>query len=163
MSWLFVYISALYCTNINTSIIFHSLFILSIILNYQHHYAFTFYILFYRLIAQWLILLLPLLKYYSSNIEISVPTTDSSTMPSNFQQQAESSTFGNIRSNRLRPPPPNRPNLQTDLILDQIWILDQIQVQPRSLILRNYTKQQFQSQTLSLLPVKTITKSRPTR
>ena len=42
---------------------------------------------------------------------MSILTTDPSTMPSNFQQQAESSSFGNIgRSNRLRPPPPNRPN-----------------------------------------------------
>ena len=31
-------------------------------------------------------------------------------MPSDFQQQAESSTFGNIGSNRPRPPTPNRPN-----------------------------------------------------
>ena len=42
---------------------------------------------------------------------MSVPTTDPSTMPGDFQQQPESSSFGNIGgSNRLRPPPPNRPN-----------------------------------------------------
>ena len=42
---------------------------------------------------------------------MSVPTTDPSTMPGDFQQQPESSSFGNIGgSNRPRPPPPNRPN-----------------------------------------------------
>ena len=41
---------------------------------------------------------------------MSVPTTDSSTMLGDFQQEAESSTFSNIGSNRPRPPPPNRPN-----------------------------------------------------
>ena len=110
MSWLSLYISVLYCANINTSVIFHSLFIPSIILNHQHYYASTFHILFYRLWARWLILSPSLLLKYHPSTEMSVPTTDPSTMPGDFQQQAESSTFGNIGSNRPRPPPSNRPN-----------------------------------------------------